>query len=139
MTEEGFYSLSTEEYLALSDEDVLKHRIRFSEAWCIWYKKIIEEIYQYKKTWPSNDEFVIWYKNYLREGKNREESKLKELRLEIEHLRQGLNPPSFYPEYWNNKGLVFPLFKVKCECCKDCKECGGTGYRKYKYGDKLES
>lgn len=103
MTQEEFNALTKEQVKNMPEEEFLKHLIRFCEERYIWYKKQIEFVFKNKESFPPEDEMVIWYKEHLREQKNFEESKLKELRIEIEHLRQGLNPPWCYPHYWKTK------------------------------------
>lgn len=121
MTQEEFTSLSKEEFHALSEEERLKHWIRFSEERYISYKKLLEEIHKDKTVLEPGDwrvEHRVWLKEHLRECKNSEESNLKELRIEMEHLRQGLSPPWCYPEYWKNR-----IKKVKAQCST----CEGKG------------
>lgn len=99
MTQEEFKNLTNEELHSLSEEEFLKHLIRFTEERYIWYKKQIEELHKSKDVWPPADEFTIWYKEELRWRKNYEESSLKELQIEMTHCKQGMNPPFCYPVY----------------------------------------
>jgi hypothetical protein len=100
MTQEEFRSMSSEDLRKISEEEFLKHLIRFTEERYIWYKKALEDLYKTKfepGDWQT--EFNVWFKEHLREMKNREESDLKELRIEMEHCRSGMNPPYCYPAY----------------------------------------
>lgn len=99
MTWEEWNKVTDTEFKALSQEEFLKHLIKFTEERYISYKKMLEDIFKEKNAFPPGDEFTEWYKELLREGKNREEGLLKELRLEMEHHRHGLNPPCFYISY----------------------------------------
>lgn len=83
----------------MTQEETLKYCIKNTEERYISYKKMLEDIFKDKTNFPIGDELVEWYKELLREGKNREEGSLKELHLEIVHLRQGMNPPFCYPKY----------------------------------------
>lgn len=78
-------------------EELLRYIVRHSEERYIWYKKQLELIHKDKETWPPNDEFTAWYKDWNRELKNREEAWLKLNREELEYYRQGMNPPFYYP------------------------------------------
>jgi hypothetical protein len=99
MNWEEWNKLTDKELFALPHEEFLKHLIKFTEERYISYKKMLEDLFKNKDIFPPGDEFTEWYKELLREGKNREEGDLKELRLEMEYHRQGLNPPFCYPEY----------------------------------------
>jgi hypothetical protein len=99
MTQEEFRNLINEDLHKLSEEEFLKHLIRFTEERYIWYKTQIESLHKDKETWIPGDEFTVWYKEFLRENKNREESDLKELQIEMTHCKQGMNPPFCYPAY----------------------------------------
>ncbi len=99
MTKEEFFKLTNDETILLSQEEFLKHLIKFTEERYIWYKNQLGEVFKDKSSFPPGDETVEWYKENLREEKNSNEINLKHLRLEIEHLRQGLNPPYFYKSY----------------------------------------
>jgi len=85
MTQEEFNNLPKEEFYALPNEVVIKHYIKFTEERYISYKKLLEEVYKDKETFPPGDEFVIWFKEHLREMKNSEESSLKKLHLELKY------------------------------------------------------
>lgn len=103
--------MNWEEWNKLTDEQVktmptgefLRHLIKFTEERYLSYKKLLEELHKEIRTNPpttdSEKEFIEWYRGLLRDGKNREESTLKELRTEIEYHRQGMNPPWCYPDY----------------------------------------
>lgn len=95
MTKEDWNNLTENEYFNLSEEDVLRHLIKFSEERYISYKKMLEDSHKDKNKYDSND--FVWLKDHIRDLKNREEGFLKNLRIEVEHYRQGLNRPSFYP------------------------------------------
>ncbi len=83
----------------MTQEETLKYCIKNTEERYISYKKMLEGIFKDKVNFPIGDEFVDWYKELLREGKNEEEGYLKKLQLEITNLRQGMNPPFCYPKY----------------------------------------
>ena len=83
----------------MTQEEILKYCIKKTEERYISYKKMLEDIFKDKINFPIGDELVDWYKDLLREGKNKEEGSLKELHLEIVHLRQGINPPYCYSTY----------------------------------------
>lgn len=74
----------------------LSELIKNSEERFISYKKLIEDVHKDKINFPPNDEFVIWYKNFLRENKNEEEIWLKKLISEKTNENQGINPPYCY-------------------------------------------
>lgn len=74
----------------------LKQLIQKSEARFVSYKKLIEEVYKDKINFPPDDEFIIWYKNFLRDNKNDEEIWLKKLIKEKTHENEGINPPYCY-------------------------------------------
>lgn len=99
MNWEEFNKLTREELIALPQEVFLKHLIKFTEERYISYKKMLEDVFKDKVSFPPGDEFTEWYKELLREGKNREEGLLKDLREEIEYFRQGMNPPFCYGSY----------------------------------------
>ena len=99
MNWEDWNKLTKEEILTLSEEDFLKHLIKFTEERYISYKKLLEDVFKSKESFPQGDELTEWYKEFLREGKNKEEGKLKELRLEMEHFRSRMNPPYMYSYY----------------------------------------
>ena len=113
MTQEEFANLTREELRILPQEEFLKHCVRFTEERYIWYKKQLEWVFKDKEVWPPGEEFTEWYKELLREGKNREESDLKEIREELTYHRQGLNPPFCYPEYWKDKKMYVGTFGKK--------------------------
>ena len=96
MTQNEFHQLNNIEIRDLPEEEFLKHLIKFCEERYIWYKKQIEFVYKKSEKIPADDELSIWFKDHLREMKNFEQSRLKELRIEIEYLRQNLNPPFCY-------------------------------------------
>lgn len=86
----------------MNEEEFLKKLIRTTEERYIWYKKEIENLYKNKEAYEPGDwriEFLAWFKDHLREMKNYEESRLKELRIDIEHCRAGMNPPYMYMTY----------------------------------------
>lgn len=99
MNWEEFKNLTSAELVALSEDEFLKHLIRFTEDRYISYKKMLEDMFKDKATFVPGDPFTEWYKELLREGKNREENLLKDLREEIEHCRHGINPPFCYNLY----------------------------------------
>jgi hypothetical protein len=77
-------------------EEILKNQIRKSEERFIWYKKELGFVFQNKESFPPDDKNTEWYKEILRENKNREEQWLKANQDEILYFRQGLNPPYCY-------------------------------------------
>ena len=90
----------------MNEEEFLKKIIRTTEERYIWYKKEIENLYKNKETYEPGDwriEFGIWFKDHLREMKNYEESRLKELRIDIEYYRAGMNPPYMYNYNYKRK------------------------------------
>jgi len=94
--------MTKEQLFFLSEEELLKYLIKSTEERYIWYKKSIEDLYKNRESYEAGDwkiEFMVWFKDHLREMKNSEESRLKELRVEIEHCRSGLNPPGMYTRY----------------------------------------
>jgi len=94
--------LINKEPVYVSEEDFLGPLIKNTEARYIDYGKMLAELYKEKAEWektPEGAEFFEWYKSMLRDYKNMEEKTLKELRLEQEHARQGLNPPFCYPDF----------------------------------------
>ena len=76
-------------------EEHLKLMVKGSETRFLDYKKLLESTFKSKAEFVDAD----WYKDLLRESKNSEEIRLKELRQEITDLRQGLNPEYCYPKY----------------------------------------
>jgi len=90
----------------MTQDDFLKQLIRLTEERYISYKKILEGLFKDRNNFPPADEFVVWLKEYLREQKNYEEGKLKDLRLEIEHHRSGMNPPYMYGTYKRKDGNI---------------------------------
>ena len=83
--------LINKEPVYVSEEDFLRPLIKNTEARYIDYGKILTELYKEKAEWEKTP--------MLRDYKNMEEKTLKELRLEQEHARQGLNPPFCYPDF----------------------------------------
>jgi len=83
----------------LTYEEQLRGLIRKSEERFIWYKKQLGVVFQDKVSFPPGDELTEWYKEFLRENKNREEQWLKANQEEILYFRQGLNPPYLYKNY----------------------------------------
>lgn len=80
----------------LKEEFSLKRLIKNSEERVIIYKKLIEEVYKNKDKFPPQDEFIVWYKQDLRENLNSEQKWLKQLILQRTHEKEGLNPPGCY-------------------------------------------
>ena len=77
----------------------LSQSIRNHEGFLINTKSLLEEISRNKDIYTPDDEFVIWFKQHLREFKNDVESTLKELILEKTYENQGLNPPYCYKTF----------------------------------------
>ena len=65
-------------------------------------KNLLEEINRNKNIYNPTDEFVIWFKQHLREFKNEVESTLKQLIEEKTYENQGLNPPYCYKKLNDN-------------------------------------
>lgn len=74
----------------------LKELIKNTEERVASYKKMLEDVSRDKINFPPTDEFVEWYKSFLREFKNLEQSLLKDLVEEKTNENQGLNPPFCY-------------------------------------------
>lgn len=85
--------------IELTYEEQLRSLIRNSEERFIWYKKQLELVFKDKVGFPPSDTMTEWYKEFLRENKNREEQWLKANQDEILNFRQGLNPPYLYKNY----------------------------------------
>ncbi len=81
----------------------LKILIKNTEDYVAFYKKMLEEVSRDKIAFPPDDEIVDWYKALLREGKNSEQVRLKNLTDEKTHENQGLNPPFCYEQKKLNK------------------------------------
>lgn len=99
MTQEEFYNLSTEKFLALSDIEKWKHWIKFTEERYISYKQMLETLFKDKTVYEPGDwriEFTVWFKEHLREMKNHEEGNLKKLHIEYQHIKEGMNLPYCY-------------------------------------------
>lgn len=77
-------------------DDFLKGIIKNTEERYISYKKMLEDLFKNKAIFDPNESSVSWYKDFLRESKNYEESLLGKLRDEQQNHRQGLNPPFTY-------------------------------------------
>lgn len=82
-------------------EESLKQSVRFYEATYIDYTKMLELMFRDRTNFLSADEFTIWYKDLLREGKNSSKIHMEQAREELTYYRQELNPPFCYPDYWN--------------------------------------
>jgi len=74
----------------------LKPIIKETEDRVSNYKDMLEKLHKDKINFPPDDEFVILYKNLLRENKNSEELWLKRLVEEKTFENSGLNPPFCY-------------------------------------------
>lgn len=85
-----------EENQTQTHEEFLKELVRSEEDRYISYKKMLEDTFKHKESFPAGDELSEWYKELLREGKNSSESRLKYLREELTDYRQGLNPAFLY-------------------------------------------
>lgn len=81
----------------LTPDDFLKYLIKNTEARYIDYTKMLADLFKNKDLYAG--EHFDWYKDTLRDNKNSEEKALKSLRLELEHLRHGMNPPFCYVSY----------------------------------------
>ncbi|MBD3195134.1 MAG: hypothetical protein GF317_08775 [Candidatus Lokiarchaeota archaeon] len=69
----------------------LKELIKNSEQRVKEYKELLSNVFRNKDI-----DYPDWYKQLLRENKNREEVWLKELVKEKTYENQGLNPPFCY-------------------------------------------
>lgn len=76
----------------------LKTLIKNAEDRVTDYKKMLEDVHKDKINFPQTDDFVNWYKLFLRENKNFEQIWLKELVEERTNEKEGLNPPFCYPK-----------------------------------------
>jgi len=76
-------------------EEELKRRITNNEERFISYKKMLESVHRDKETFPPNEPWVIEHKNNLRDAKNSEESRLKEL------IEEKTYYPGISPTAWN--------------------------------------
>jgi len=74
----------------------LKELIFNTESRYISYKKMIEDVHKDKVSFPPDSEYVKWYKDMLRDGKNYEEGLLRRLIEEKKNEKEGLNPPYCY-------------------------------------------
>lgn len=88
-----------EENQTQTHEGFLKELVRQEEDRYISYKKMLEDTFKHKESFPVGDELSEWYKELLREGKNSSESRLKHLREELTDYRQGMNPSFCYNSY----------------------------------------
>jgi len=76
----------------LTYQELLKYFIKRAEDRIIEWKQQLAEYH--KEKWTDEG-----YKDILRDGKNRDETWLKDIREELTNFNQGLNPPSFYTKY----------------------------------------
>lgn len=76
----------------LSYADHLKNLVKNAEERIVSWKELLADCHKSKID-------LEWYKEMLRDGKNRDETWLKNLREELTNFNQGLNPPSFYTKY----------------------------------------
>lgn len=74
----------------------LKLIIKNAEVRIKEYSELMKDIGMNKQIFDPNDEFVIWFRSYVRELLNEEKVRLKDMVEEQTHINQGLNPPSFY-------------------------------------------
>lgn len=86
MTQEEFLNINPAE---ISAEEFYKHLVKFGEERYIWYKKQLEIVFKEKDVFIPGDEFTEWYKEDLRDSKNREEHSLKKHREALTDIRQG--------------------------------------------------
>ncbi len=73
-----------------------KQAIKFYESMYISYKKMLEDMFKNRASFPPGDEFTEWYKNELREGKNSAEAHLKDAHEIYKYFKEGLNHPALY-------------------------------------------
>ena len=59
-----------EENQTQTHEEFLKELVRSEEDRYISYKKMLEDTFKHKESFPAGDELSEWYKELLREGKN---------------------------------------------------------------------
>ncbi len=83
-------------------EHELKRYIRNAEERFISYKKMLEGVHRDKEAFPPQEEWVIEYKDSLRDAKNQEESRLKDLIEEKTHY-PGITPIQF--KKWSDKHM----------------------------------
>ena len=75
---------------------MLKKYIQSTEERVLSYKNLIEDVARNRTIFSPIDEFVIKFKEHIREMKNYEERMLKKYREEKTFENQGLNPPWCY-------------------------------------------
>lgn len=92
-----------------TEEEFLSYLIRNTEARMIIYRELIKEVYMDKEHFPPDDSFTIWFMRHLKDMKNDQQIQLKKYQKEQYHLRQGLNPPYCYPEYWGKYPTITDL------------------------------
>ena len=83
-------------------EHELKRYIRNAEERFISYKKMLEGVHRDKEAFPPQEEWVIEYKDSLRDAKNQEESRLKDL-IEEKTYYPGITPAQF--RKWSDKHM----------------------------------
>ena len=71
-------------------------REKIKDAEQLKCEQMMDDMYKDVKSYISNSEFSIWFKTFLREQKNLEQSNLKLLVDEKSHENVGMNPPWCY-------------------------------------------
>lgn len=82
-----------------SEEDWLKFLVKNCENRYIWYRYELVIVYKDKEVWPPDASFTTEWKAHLKYMRNIEEKCMKDYREDLTHLRQGLNPPSYYTSH----------------------------------------
>lgn len=92
-------NITKEEVGQLPVEDWNKMRIFLLEFLVKEYKDRLQDAFKTSKSWLCSDEDKEWYKNLLRDEKNKLELTLKEVVQEQTNLREGLNPPFCFKKF----------------------------------------
>jgi rubrerythrin len=102
------------------DPQILANRVSIAsgEERVKSYKDLLTEVFKNKDIYPE------WYKDLLREMKNYEEKRLKELREENEYLKAGMNPPM--KNIPTGKLKTVDLSQYLCLLHYKCATCGNT-------------
>jgi hypothetical protein len=80
----------------MTSAEELTSLIKNAEERVLSYKQLLEEVSRNKKIFSGEDDLIVWFKNLLREAKNFEQNRLKDLVEEKTYLNSGLNPPYCY-------------------------------------------
>lgn len=68
-----------------------------------WVKDELESTFKDRINFPPADPLALEYKEVLKDIKKDEEKLMKHLDKELEHVREGLNPPYCYLNYNGNR------------------------------------